>query len=66
MDELEEKLRRRDRRFLLRVTLSMAVTLLGGIWGLLALEEANFGGCAARGFDALTSPAGASTGSPSD
>ncbi len=56
MDELEEKLLRRDKRFLVRVALSLAVALLGGLWGLLALQEANVGGCAARGFGAVTDP----------
>lgn len=62
MDDLEEKLLRRDKRFLVRVTLSIAVALLGGLWGLLALEEANVGGCAARGFETVTSPSAAPTG----
>jgi hypothetical protein len=63
MDELEEPLRRRDHRFLVRLGLSIAVVLLAGVWGLLALGEANVGGCAARGFDVLTAP-GARGGEP--
>ena len=65
MDELEGPLRRRDHRFVVRLTLTIAVVLLAGAWGLLALGEADVGGCAARGFDALTAP-GAEGGAPAD
>jgi hypothetical protein len=54
MDELEAPLRRRDGRFILRLALTIAVALLAGAWGLLALGEADVGGCAARGFGVLT------------
>jgi hypothetical protein len=56
MDELEEQLLRRDRRFLYRLALSLVVVLLGGLWGFLKLQEADIGGCAAHGFQNLTNP----------
>ncbi len=57
MDELEAQLRKRDPRFLVRIVLALGVAVLAGISGLLLLSEADVGGCAARGFDAVTEPA---------
>ena len=53
-DELEEGLKRRDPRFLIRLGVALAIVLLGGIWGLNELGDANVGGCVARGFGAVT------------
>jgi hypothetical protein len=58
VDELEERLKRRDHRFLVRLALSVAVVLLAGTFLFLKMKETDVGGCAARGFETLTgSPA---------
>ena len=57
-DELEAGLQKRDRIFLLRLLLRFTVVALLAIWGLAMLGESNVGGCAARGFESLTSAGG--------
>ena len=54
VDELEKQLTRRDRRFIVRLALQLAIVLLAGIYGMIWLTGQDVGGCAARGFGTLT------------
>jgi len=55
-DELEEGLKRRDRRFILRLLMLLAITLLASVWLAGWLTQTEVGGCAARGFFDVTQP----------
>lgn len=54
-DPLAENLKRRDRAFLFRVALRLAVVGLLGLWLFLVMDESGVGGCAARSFTDFTS-----------
>ena len=58
-EELVEALQRRERGFLLRLALRVAVVILFGVYVSLAFDRQGVGGCAARGFGALTGEASA-------
>ncbi len=54
MDEMEEGLKKRDSRFVVRLVLSLSVALLAGVYAMLWLGQQDVGGCTAQGFDTLT------------
>jgi hypothetical protein len=54
VDELEEGLRRRDKRFLVRVVLLVGIATLGGAWLMNRMASTDVGGCFARGFSTIT------------
>lgn len=54
--EQEQRIRRGDRRFVFRLVLVGAVALLLGAWVFLAMNQVEFGDCAARGFKMMTDP----------
>ncbi len=55
-DELETGLKRRDRRFILRLLMLLTITLLASVWLAGRLTQTEVGGCAARGFFDVTQP----------
>ena len=51
---MEKALRRRDWRFVLRLSLVLGVAFTGALLVLLLVSGVDVGGCAARGFGTLT------------
>ncbi|MDH5491650.1 MAG: hypothetical protein OEY14_06835 [Myxococcales bacterium] len=54
MDELEERLRRRDGRFLIRLLILLAIAFGVGLLAFSWLTDDRVGACAARGFGEVT------------
>jgi hypothetical protein len=63
-DELTADLKRRDRGFILRLLLRLAVLLLLVVWGVNALGENKVGNCVADGFRAVTGEAAPAAAPP--
>ena len=51
MDELEEGLKRRDHRFIVRLVILLSIGLFAGLWVAGKITGPSVGGCAAQGFD---------------
>lgn len=56
MADLEEHAFRRDRRFLVRLIVLLALGALGGFWAVSHLTSRGFAGCAARTMGAPDEP----------
>lgn len=56
MADLEEHALRRDRRFLVRLVVLLALGTLVGLWAFAHLTSSRFAGCAARMLGAPASP----------
>lgn len=52
--DLEQDAFRRDRRFIVRLILVLAVGTIGGVWMFAGLTGESVAGCAARAFGGVT------------